>query len=155
MIIITDTREQLNLWKRCKRETLVVGDYTSELLKSSFSIERKSLADLYGSITRGHVRFRKMFIRADVYGIRCVLFVEGSKRSFINKRWPYGKKIKLTSDHINNIITGIERRWLDADGKPIEIVWCAGRRGMRKAIIERLKKEERKYKRFVFKNITT
>src|SRR5690349_5556133 len=76
--IIADTREQQPLWlpPLCKKQTLVVGDYTTEKLKRKFIIERKSPGDLYGTITKGHPRFKREIKRALDKKIELVVFVE-------------------------------------------------------------------------------
>ena len=91
MDIIVDTREQLPLFtSRCIKYVLIAGDYSTMLLRHTFSIERKSLQDLYGTITSGHVRFRNEHIRACFHGINLVLYIEGSKKDFKLKNFPGG-----------------------------------------------------------------
>ena len=41
----------------CETRTLASGDYSLEGYENEVAIERKSLADLYGTVGRGHVRF--------------------------------------------------------------------------------------------------
>lgn len=70
-VIAVDTREQLPYfkdgvrigWERrevgVKVETLSTGDYSIVGHEDKIAVERKSLADFYGSITRGRERFER------------------------------------------------------------------------------------------------
>jgi ERCC4-type nuclease len=60
--LIVDTREQTPLTFRhleSVRGTLQSGDYSVAGLEESFAVERKSVADLVGSLTRGRERFMR------------------------------------------------------------------------------------------------
>lgn len=138
MDIIVDTREQLPLFKNnCIRYGLLVGDYSTMKLRHTFAIERKSLADLYSTITKGHVRFRKEHIRATANGIELVLYVEGSKEDFELKNWPGGNRRDCKGETLIKIIDSIEQRW------PLEVVWCSSRANCKYRIQERLFIEEK------------
>lgn len=144
MDIIVDTREQLPLFKnKCIKYKLVVGDYSTMKLRHSFSIERKSLADLYSTITKGHIRFRNEHIRASINGIKLVLYVEGTKKDFEVKNWPGGNRRDCKGETLIKIIESIEKKW------PLEIVWCRSRVDCKYKIQERLQLEEVK----LFKDI--
>ena len=59
-IIVTDTREQTPLHfthLRTERDTLDTGDYSVRGLEEVFAVERKTLTDLAGSLTRERARF--------------------------------------------------------------------------------------------------
>ena len=61
-VIVTDTREQTPLYfthLRSERATLASGDYSVRGLEEVFSVERKSMADLIGSLTRERARFMR------------------------------------------------------------------------------------------------
>ena len=61
-VIITDTREQTPLCfthLRSERGTLDTGDYSVRGLEEVFAVERKSMADLVGSLTRERARFMR------------------------------------------------------------------------------------------------
>ena len=61
-IIVTDTREQMPLaftHLRSERGTLDTGDYSVRGLEEVFAVERKSMADLVGSLTRERARFMR------------------------------------------------------------------------------------------------
>jgi len=65
LTIIEDTREQTPLdfsafpFVTVERATLHSGDYSVKGWESQFAVERKSLADLIGTITQGHERFER------------------------------------------------------------------------------------------------
>jgi len=87
MKIIIDTREQQVLEfshfyiTEIKRQKLLVGDYMVEFSDSyrpPISIERKSLEDIFGTLSQGYKRFRKEIIRAKDNKIMLVIAIEAS-----------------------------------------------------------------------------
>jgi len=87
MIIIADTREQSVLEFKhdfitgVVREKLDVGDYRGRYengKESRIIIERKSIGDLFGTLTKGYTRFRKEIERAREKGIYLICCIEGS-----------------------------------------------------------------------------
>lgn len=87
MKILTDTREQTPLdfevgthnITEVKRVALSVGDYMAEFedgYRPSFSFERKSIGDLFGTMTAGYERFKKEMQRAKEARIKLFLIVE-------------------------------------------------------------------------------
>ena len=76
--IIVDTREQtplqfLNL--PCIVAGLTTGDYTVRGLEDDLCIERKSLPDLYGSLTSGRERFMRELHRMRSYNFARLLII--------------------------------------------------------------------------------
>jgi ERCC4-type nuclease len=143
MIILIDTREQkeIKFKENCRWLKLEVGDYSTNILLNKFHIERKSAADLYGSIVQNHMRFRRMLLRAVEHGIQLVVFVECTQRIFENKLWPRAKERKCTSSTLKKIIATMKRHY------DLEFVWCSSRLQMRKLMLKRFRKEERKTKK--------
>lgn len=127
--------------KECKRLTLVVGDYTTDRLYGKFHVERKSLQDLYGTIIQGHVRFRNELIRAQVYGIKLAMFIEGTRKDFINKKFPRGHERQATPQKLDRILTTIEDRY------KCEMIFCTSRRNLKQKMYERFKREEKQLKK--------
>ena len=89
MIIIVDTREQLPLEFSVptKRGTLAVGDYRAEFSDGSVSqvvFERKSLNDLYGTLSKGYSRFKEEITRARELQLSLIIIVEGSLRRVLS-----------------------------------------------------------------------
>ena len=116
-MILVDTREQKPFWKpgqNVQRATLSVGDYTTVKLRNRLHIERKSLSDLYGTLTKGHVRFKKMLIRAKISGTQIIVVVEGSRKKFLAKNFSYGDKLKFPAEgFVKMLRTMKERHGLD------------------------------------------
>ena len=68
MKIVVDTREQRPLWvKDTIRKGLKVGDYSIEGYETEIVIERKSPTDLFGTLGKGHTRFKKELEKALMY----------------------------------------------------------------------------------------
>lgn len=83
MKIIIDTREQLPLKFTCEtaRECLPVGDYGGKFFDGTSCavvFERKSINDLYGSLSQGYERFKKEIIKSSENSIRLIIIIEGS-----------------------------------------------------------------------------
>lgn len=87
MKIIVDTREQSRLEFKHKSiseviiKGLNVGDYAalfSDGFKPPMVFERKSISDLYGTLSQGYDRFKKEIDRAKEQNIQLIIIVEGS-----------------------------------------------------------------------------
>lgn len=86
MKIIIDTREQKPLVFNHKSITAVevkglsVGDYgaMSSEYQHPIVFERKSINDLYGTLSQGYDRFRKEIERAKEQNTKIIIIVEGS-----------------------------------------------------------------------------
>lgn len=137
MIIITDTREQLPYWTTT-RGTLIVGDYTTKKLKGVFHIERKSLGDLYGTLTSGNHRFKAELFRAAYHRIIIEVYVEGTRDNFINKKFPNGNERKFSTNGLDKLITTFERKYY------LKFNWHKNRAECLKQVEKRLLQEEKK-----------
>ena len=135
--IYVDSREQKAIFDG-ERKLLLVGDYTTPALLDKFHIERKSPEDLYGTLTKGHVRFRNEIIRAQVNNITLALYVECSKDKFVAKEFPGGGHRQLPGNVLGKIVDTVETRY------GIEVVWCASREDMVKKMKSRFKFEEQR-----------
>lgn len=84
MTILVDTREQnpLSFPGRTCRVTLPFGDYACELGDGIVPLffERKSIGDLYSTLSKGYERFRKMLRRSTEAEVKIVIIIEGSLR---------------------------------------------------------------------------
>lgn len=87
MIILQDSREGLQLTFNhsyvtgVKVQKLDVGDYMVEFNDGHvppFSFERKSIPDLFGTLTSGYVRFKKEIMRAQASNTMLIIAVEGT-----------------------------------------------------------------------------
>lgn len=87
--ILQDTREQKPLEfeldeivTEVETVTLPVGDYHCEFTDGSrppLVFERKSLQDLYGTMTRGYPRFKRLLAKASKLEISMILIIEASQ----------------------------------------------------------------------------
>ena len=136
MRIITDTREQLPYW-RVIRKTLIVGDYTTVKLYGKFHIERKSLADLYGTLTSGNRRFKYELFRAAYHCIKLEVYIEGTYEQFINKQFPKGDERKFTKEGLEHLIATFQKKYY------LTFNWCKNRQDCLKKVENRLKLEEK------------
>lgn len=96
MKIIVDSREQRPLVFGCDsiRKKLHVGDYGAEFPAGTIYpvvFERKSIADLFGTLTQGYDRFRKEINRAEIAKTRLIIAVEGSKEKVL-KGYPHSAR---------------------------------------------------------------
>ena len=85
--LLVDTREQTMLdvavdGAKVERDTLPVGDYgLRDPLGRLFPlvVERKTVADLFGTFGRGYRRFRREIARAKEAKVQMVMVVEGAR----------------------------------------------------------------------------
>lgn len=100
MDVIIDTREQLPLEFNSEyigsivRETLNIGDYAVRFTDGTVPpvrFERKSLCDLFGTLSQGYKRFKKEIIRAREEGILLVIIIE-ENYSKVLKGHKYSKR---------------------------------------------------------------
>lgn len=140
--VIVDTREQLPLFKGAAftRYGLIVGDYTTRKLWHTYAIERKSLQDLCGTMTKGNARFHRELIRAKANGIHLVMVIEGTRRDFLNKKFPRGQDRKISGQTLCKIVDTFERK------HKLEVHWCRSRLGAVRKILQLLRIEELKIK---------
>jgi len=82
-----DTREQKPLEfshpyiTEIERLTCPVGDYMATYADGytpPIAFERKSISDLFGTLTHGHDRFKREIARAKEFDIKLILIIEGS-----------------------------------------------------------------------------
>jgi len=138
LIILIDTREQIPLWwikdGGVVKQKLDVGDYTTLELRGQYHAERKTPMDLYQTITRGHVRFRKEILRAKETGVKLEVFVECSQRRFVNKTFATGRKLKVEPMVLAKIINTLKDKY------SIDFIWCKNRDEMRDLIKEEFRR---------------
>lgn len=133
-MIIIDTREQKPIkFDKSIRQTLVVGDYTTKKHFNKLHIERKSPGDLYGTLLKGHKRFRKELLRAIKLNIKLVVVIECSAEKFLNKEWDGAKYCKVDSETVLKIVKAVSKKYA------VKFVWCNNRVAMKKKIINLLK----------------
>lgn len=139
MQVLVDTREQSPIpFRGAISRTLNVGDYTTEALQKKFVIERKSPNDLYQSILKGHMRFRRLLQRAKDKRIRVVMFIECEERVFTGKLYRGAKYQRHPSHILCKIIATLQTKY------KLEFVWCKDRITMKTKMLKRLRFEEGK-----------
>lgn len=136
MRILIDTREQRPLefsitgaLTETARATLPVGDYVAEYTDGSrppIYFERKSLPDLYGTMTHGYERFRKELKRARAGGVKLVLAIEAH---FLDVAAGYEYSQFSGESMVRKLMT----LWLKYDLMPL---FCGGREEMATMIRE-------------------
>lgn len=141
-MIFVDSREQLPYWKGSKaaKTALLVGDYTTFYLMGKYHIERKSLVDLYGTVTKGHYRFKKEILRAKFAKIKLEVVVEGSKKDFKLKKFYKGEDRLVEGETLIKIVDSIERK------HKIKFHWCSTRDAARKKVLSLLRQRDKTIK---------
>lgn len=133
-IVYVDTREQTPIeFKRSISIKLIVGDYTTKKHYNKLHLERKSPADLYGTILSGHKRFHKELRRAFEHQIGLIMVIECSEEKFYSMLWKGGKFCKVKPETLLKIITTLKERY------GLTFVWCRDRRHMKKVMLQLLK----------------
>ena len=108
LTFITDSREQ-NPWfvEDSIRKKLDFGDYSFQVddvsFESEFAIERKSMADLVGTLTGGHARFRRELERAQSARFFAVI-VEGTYEDLIAQKWVGARYTKIKGFWVASIV---------------------------------------------------
>jgi len=111
-VLTVDTREQDQLFKRplkglvTVRDTLTVGDYSVRGFEACIGVERKSIADLYGSLGKGRERFKRELEILQFYDRRW-LFVEGTEQETL--QWQEYSQMHPNS--IRQALVSIEIRY--------------------------------------------
>jgi DNA excision repair protein ERCC-4 len=128
MIIIQDTREQLPLNFRLSKNVegivskkLDTGDYSIEGYEDKIAIERKSAMDLFGTLGKGHKRFKKELERALEMDYFCIL-VEESFVSVYEKLFDNAHRSKMRGDVIIKICYTLKFKY------GIDVIFCNGRK---------------------------
>jgi ERCC4-type nuclease len=110
-VLVIDTRENDALFKRplkglvVVRDTLSTGDYSVRGFERSMAIERKNLADLYGSLGNGRERFKKELERLKNYE-RKWIFVESTHQEALS----YQEYSQMHPNSVRHSIVSIEIR---------------------------------------------
>lgn len=139
--LLIDTREQtpLAFWHlESKPATLQSGDYSAEGIEELFAVERKTIADLAGSLTRGHDRFMREMHR--LRGFQCkYLLIIGTEREF-------NELVRKGRARVNQILHslmaiqaryGVHIAWVNTSAEAALLVeswaFCAYREAMKPA----------------------
>ena len=120
--IICDSREKDPLFEGedVVREKIDTGDYSLEGLKDEVSIERKSCADLYGTLFHGHDRFKRELMRSQSLKYFAIV-VEGGFTKTVSKRFNGAKYIEASGETLRKIVETITVKY------NIHIIFCKDR----------------------------
>lgn len=117
-ILVIDTREQSNLFKRppkglvVVRDTLSAGDYSIRGFESCIAVERKTVDDLWSSVTVHHERFKRELSNLMMYE-RKWLVIEGLESEYLRPDLA-GRDIHPNA--VRQALASIEAKW----GVPIK-----------------------------------
>lgn len=146
LTIIQDTREQKVLeftsyrnTFNVIRDTLYAADYGCRFSDDSempVAFERKSIADLFGTLTKGMERFKRELKRASDGGLKLVLIIEGTMSDVL-------AGIPHSQVEGKSILKTVFTLWVKYDLMP---VFCPNRSDMEKFITETFSAIARSYK---------
>lgn len=126
--IVVDSREQLPLWKKnVIIKKLDIGDYSIEGEESRIAIERKSPMDLFGTLTKGHSRFKAEIARSMGYRYFAIV-IEATHAQIRDKSFKNAFKSKMRGFVINRILMTIHVKY------GIPVFFCNGRNEVKSLI---------------------
>ncbi len=102
---------------KTERRYLKTGDYSLDTLESSVGIERKSLEDLYGTLGRGHARFKREMERLQAMDFAAIV-IEATKAQIMQpeRHWIEVQSHQLkTISHIANMVRHTTTAETDAE----------------------------------------
>lgn len=150
MKLVVDTREQDPLFfvategVEVVRECLPVGDYSAyhDGILDKAVIERKSIADLFGSFTgKNYERERKKIFRAQHLDLKYIIAIEGSALEVRkgHSYWNGEERVESAKSGISMVrqMMTITRKY------GVEVWWCANREDMAFRIMEYFLQPER------------
>jgi len=112
LVIVTDSREQDKLFS--EKESIIkglkTGDYSVENYEDCFALERKSLQDLFGTLGKGHDRFKKELERAKSLDYFAII-VEGSYDQIKTKKFPGAYHSKMKGYVVASILMKIHLKY--------------------------------------------
>ena len=145
MIIKIDSREQAplefkvgDIVKEVRVEGLPFADYWGESddgYEYPIVFERKGLGDLFGTLTGGMDRFKRMLEKADAVQAQVYLLIEGS----LEKVYKGYEHSQVSGDQIVRTIFSLKVR------HGLEPIFCNSRHEMKAHIVETYEALERNY----------
>ena len=152
MIIIQDSREQTPLEfvvGRAVREVRVQGmpfaDYwgsDDEGKEFPVVFERKSIGDLFGTLTGGMERFKKMLDKAEVVGVQVYLLIDGT----LEQVYQGYEHSSVPGEQIVRTIFSLKVR------RGLEPIFCKSKLEMKAHIVETYQAIERNWSKLA-KNV--
>ena len=127
MKIVIDTREQTPLKFRTSKnvegtvvKALNTGDYSIEGMEHLIAIERKSAADLYGSLGKGNARFQRELSRAALNLDYFAIIIENPYICVRDKLFKGSNYSKMRSDVVLKILWTLMHKY------HIQVMFCNG-----------------------------
>lgn len=108
-VVVVDTREQaplVFLHLRSEPGTLMTGDYSVRGLEEEFGVERKSMVDLVGSLTRERGRFMREMHRLRGFRSRHLLVV-GTEHEL----WELAQRGRANLQQVEHSLLAVEQRY--------------------------------------------
>ena len=108
-IMLVDTREQTPLTFShlpSERATLQSGDYSARGLEDVFAVERKSLADLVGSLKSGRDRFMR-----ELHRLRGFTFARLLVVGTMQELYTMSQRGRVNLDQVEHSLLSIEQRY--------------------------------------------
>ena len=116
--LIIDTREQSPLIFKATEnyevisEKLDFGDYGFKINNELICVfERKSALDLFGTLTKGHLRFKDEILRAKQQNVLFFVAIEESYSNIINKKFEGSFRTKMKGFILAKIIHTFQLRY--------------------------------------------
>lgn len=126
MEIITDSRENHPYWTD-NVQKLDVGDYTIKGHQHRISIERKSLADLFQTLGKGHKRFKQELKRSESLDYFAIV-IDGTYTQALKKYFPHSHYTQMKGEVIIKILFTLHIKY------GINIFFCDGRAEAKKLV---------------------
>lgn len=101
--ICIDSREitPLNFKREVLIQTISVGDYRSEPMFQNFHVERKTISDWAGTMSKGYDRFCRELDKAKELGIYIVMIIESKYSDLISINYlPHTRRIQASSEFL-------------------------------------------------------
>ena len=117
-----------------KTHKLDVGDYSIEGYEHIIMVERKTIADLWGTLVQGRVRFMKEMERAKDHRVK-YLIIEGSLAD-VNKGIRYSK---VRAEYIISSLISLEMK------HGVHVIYTSKRPDIAQAYVRRLLKKLFRY----------
>lgn len=132
MEIIADTREQKVLkfnGHNIIHKKLDEGDYNIEPLIPYIVIDRKSVGDLFGTLTNGHERFKREIYRTQLASKQMYVLIECRAEEFFGSKVKELNYRKFNARKFAGMMNTMQEKYR------LHWIWCDGREDMEKKIL--------------------
>ncbi len=129
-VVVMDSREKKPLWFPDERhivKCLKTGDYSIFGFEDFFSLEFKRLIDLFGTLGKGHLRFKRELERAQRLNFFAIV-IEGSRTDILRKAFNHSERSMMKGKTILSILDTLAVKY------KIQIYYCNGPREVRECM---------------------